>query len=143
MDDTSRNVEQKLKRIFTAQLGQVGDELVQKKLVTETICAPPMKIILLSRAKTYSAKVEIEQSRDGKSAERAVIKLSAQYFIELNKEMRQRLIHLVVAHLACTMYFPHDPSPGTWHWKQVMYTFGYFRAPTNIPGYPPVKCQRK
>jgi hypothetical protein len=143
MDDVKRSPEERLKTILAAQLAQVGDELLQKRLITKVLCAPPMQVIQIGRAKTYSAKVEIEQSADGKSVERAVIVVSVKYFNELSKELQARLIRLIVAHLACTMYFPHDPSPGAHYWKEVMYTFGYFRAPTNIPGYPAVKCQRK
>jgi hypothetical protein len=128
----------KSQEILTA----IESELLRDGLIKEGKPTPEFDVIA-KRVTTYIGQVAIDQTYDG-TVTRAVFIVSANYFKELwQQKLFGKMLQILIAHVACTVYFPHDPCPGTFYWTKVMDHFGYFRAPTRVPGFPPVICRRK
>src|SRR4051812_40570577 len=77
--------------------------------VRSAVPTPSINIIH-KRVKSYSGKIEIDQSADGKVVEVATFVFSLQYIVELiKKKQLKHVLRIIIARLACTLYFPHDP----------------------------------
>lgn len=135
-------IEAQIREGVNDRLSEIGEDLLLQRLVPQVKPVPYLEIIFFD-AKSYSGKIEIDQSADGRAVQRARFVYSTRYFAELfrNKQLKD-LFRIQVAHLACSMYFPHDPCPGTFYWTKVMDALGYYRPITGIPHYPAVRCQR-
>jgi hypothetical protein len=143
MTESSPDIQQKLISRVVERLAEIESELLRQGIIQDRKPAPTVNVEFFP-AKAYVAKIEIDQSKDGMSVHRAVIVISSKYVKEVAEQKHfPELMRILIAHLACTIYFPHDPGPDTFYWRKVMDVFGYFRAPKRIPGFPRIICQRR
>jgi hypothetical protein len=143
MSDKAKILTEKIISRITESLQEIENDMLAEGLIKERKPIPQISVFD-SQAKGYIGLIEVIQSKDGKAVECADVFLSGVHLVEVFRQNAARkMLHIMSAHLACTIHFPHDPCPGTPYWNKAMFSLGYLGGPRGIKGLKPIKCVRK